>query len=146
VLPFKPLSAKLQALLNGGLNDIVKSLVVLEQDFAIDLNQGQLNEGQNIDKSDIIPEYSRTTISIKKSKNQISDRVTLRDTGDFYKSFKLKAENDSFSISATDSKTNKLQKKYGTKILGLSEESKAIFARHGLKIQLMKLIKQKIVQ
>lgn len=145
-MPFKPLSAKLQALLNGGLNDIVKSLVVLEQDFAIDLNQGQLNEGQNIDKSDIIPEYSRTTISIKKSKNQISDRVTLRDTGDFYKSFKLKAENDSFSISATDSKTNKLQKKYGTKILGLSEESKAIFARHGLKIQLMKLIKQKIVQ
>ena len=143
-MPFKPLSAKLQALLNGGLNDIVKSLVVLEQDFAIDLNQGQLNEGQNIDKSDIIPEYSRTTISIKKSKNQISDRVTLRDTGDFYKSFKLKAENDSFSISATDSKTNKLQKKYGTKILGLSEESKAVFARHGLKIQLMKLIKQKI--
>ena len=144
MLPFKPLSAKLQALLNGGLNDIVKSLVILEQDFAIDLNQGQLNEGQNIDKSDIIPEYSRTTVSIKKSKNQISDRVTLRDTGDFYKSFKLKAENDSFSISATDSKTNKLQKKYGTKILGLSEESKAIFARHGLKIQLMKLIKQKI--
>ena len=144
MLPFQALEKKLIALKNGGLNDIVKTLVVLEQDFAKDLNRSQLIDGQNIDASDIEPAYSRTTVSIKKSKRQISDRVTLKDTGDFYKSFTLKTNNDSFVISATDSKTNKLQKKYGNKILGLSEENKALFAERGLKRQLIKLIKQKI--
>jgi len=144
MLPFQALEKKLISLKNGGLNDIVKSLVVLEQDFAKDLNRSQLIDGQNIDTSNIEPAYSRTTVSIKKSKRQISDRVTLKDTGDFYKSFTLKTNNDSFVISATDSKTNKLQKKYGNKILGLSEENKALFAERGLKRQLIKLIKQKI--
>ena len=144
MLPFKALASKLTDLKNGGINTIVKDLVMLEADFAKDLNRSQLTEGQNIDKSDIEPAYSRVTVSYKKSKSQISDRVTLKDTGDFYKSFTVKANADSFVINATDSKTNKLQKKYGDKILGLSEENKALFGRIGLSRQLIKLIKQKL--
>ena len=148
MLPFKGMISNLTALKNGGVNAIVQSLVILEQEFAKDLNRSQLIDGQNIDGSEVLNRkgegYTRFTVSVKKSKNQISDRVTLRDTGDFYKSFTVKANANSFVINATDSKTNKLQKKYGDKILGLSDENKALYGKIGLSRQLIKLIKQKI--
>lgn len=144
MIPFKTLENKLIDLKNGGLDSIVKGLVMLSQDYAKDLNRSQLIDGQNIDGSEIEPAYSRITVSYKKAKNQLFDRVTLKDTGAFHKSFTVTAKTDSFVINATDSKKNKLQKKYGEKILGLSEENKNLFARFGLRQQLIKQIKQKI--
>lgn len=67
--------------------------------------------------------YKPLTISIKMEKGQPYDRVTLRDEGDFHRSFFVEAGGDSFRIDATDGKRNKLVKKYGANIFGLTPEN-----------------------
>ena len=68
--------------------------------------------------------YTPFTIEIKKEKGQPTDRVTLRDTGDFYDSMKVDAERTYFEIVADDWKTEELKGKYGDDILGLNAEHK----------------------
>ncbi len=52
--------------------------------------------------------YSQKTISIKKSKNQPTDRVTLFDTGDFYNTFEVKQLEDIYLIHGDLRKENGL--------------------------------------
>lgn len=68
--------------------------------------------------------YSPYTVSIKKKKGQPYDRVTLRDTGDFHKSFEVVFDPSYFYITATDYKTEDLVEKYGGNIFGLTAENK----------------------
>ena len=71
-------------------------------------------------------EYSLKTIAIKISKGQPTDRVPLKDTGDFYKSFRVVAGKDSFEITANTVKDDSdLIETYGESIIGLTDESKA---------------------
>lgn len=91
----------------------------------VKLNQGQLSLGLNAQGNKIEPEYSPFTIEEKKRKGQPTDRVTLKDTGAFWDSIYLgDVTIQKFSVDATDEKTDKLIKKYGGQILGLSPESK----------------------
>lgn len=66
--------------------------------------------------------YAFVTIQIKQVKGQPTDRVTLRDTGDFHASFEVQPEGDGFRITATDPKTDELVERYGEGILALSDE------------------------
>ena len=68
--------------------------------------------------------YTPTTAFIKDQKRQPTDRVTLRDTGAFHRSFYVEADDKGFSIMATDEKTPSLIRKYGREILGLTPENK----------------------
>lgn len=95
--------------------------------FIIDCNaQDQLYEqGINslgVSIADYMP-YRPLTISIKEAKGQPTDRVTLRDEGDFEDSFYLEVNNTQFEIKASDFKTEDLIKKYGRQILGLTSEN-----------------------
>lgn len=95
--------------------------------FILDANaEEQLYEqGINtlgIDIMDYAP-YRPLTIAIKEEKGQPTNRVTLRDEGDFESSFFINVGNDSFEIKAGDSKTEELIKKYGRHILGLTDEN-----------------------
>lgn len=83
----------------------------------------QLDAGTYPDGGPILPEYTDFTIEIKKIKGQPYDKVTLHDTGDFYRGIKLDLESDSFTLDSSDSKTGDLVDKYGD-IFGLSEQSK----------------------
>lgn len=67
--------------------------------------------------------YKPLTIEIKKQKGQPTNRVTLRDTGDFHYSFGVQFKPDSFIITADDEKAPKLTLKYGKEIYGLTVES-----------------------
>lgn len=67
--------------------------------------------------------YTPLTIQIKKDKGQPYDRVTLRDEGDFERSFYIEFFSDGFRIYAFDSKVDELTDKYGSEILGLNEEN-----------------------
>lgn len=82
--------------------------------------QGINNLGVSI--ADYMP-YAPLTISIKEAKGQPTDRVTLRDEGDFEDSFYLEVNNTQFEIKASDFKTEDLIKKYGRQILGLTTEN-----------------------
>lgn len=72
--------------------------------------------------------YRPKTIEIKEIKGQPTDRVTLRDEGDFHGSFFLQIYADKFEIRASDEKTEWLIKKYGRQILGLTPDNQAELA------------------
>lgn len=92
-------------------------------DFVLSLNQKQLNGGLDANSNKIVPPYTQTTVRFKIAKGQPFDRVTLKDTGDFYTSFDIIFRNDEFQVIAKDSKRNKLRQKYGAAILGLNDGS-----------------------
>lgn len=73
--------------------------------------------------------YTPLTISIKREKGQPTNRVTLRDEGDFQSSFYLEVGDNQFEIKASDWKTDSLIRKYGREILGLTDENISILIR-----------------
>lgn len=106
---------------------LISKVIIDNEDIIVYLNaQEQLYEkGINalgVHISDYMP-YKPLTIRIKKMKGQPTDRVTLRDEGDFEKSFYLSVNNKEFEIKASDWKAEDLVKKYGKDILGLSEDN-----------------------
>lgn len=73
--------------------------------------------------------YTPYTVRLKNEKGQPTDRVTLRDTGDFHRSFEVVVGPTEFYITATDSKTDALVEKYGEKIFGLIPQNKIELAQ-----------------
>lgn len=68
--------------------------------------------------------YASITKERKRRKNQPTDRVTLFDTGAFYKSFRLILTRFDFHIDAQAQKPNgNLFEEFGDDIIELSEES-----------------------
>lgn len=68
--------------------------------------------------------YSDNTIRIKQEKGQHYDRVTLRDTGALYRTFKTKIVGDELMLDVDSIKEGKdLQKAFG-QFVGLDEFSK----------------------
>lgn len=95
--------------------------------FIIDANAEEqlFEQGINrlgVDIMDYRP-YTPLTIAIKKGKGQPTNRVTLRDEGDFHSSFYLEVGDTQFEVKAADFKTEDLIKKYGRQILGLTNEN-----------------------
>ena len=106
---------------------LIQDIIWKNEAYIVDMNaEEQLYEqGINrlgVDISDYAP-YSPVTIEIKKLKGQPTNRVTLRDEGDFERSFFLEVGDKQFEIKASDFKTEDLVKKYGEQILGLTDEN-----------------------
>ena len=69
-------------------------------------------------------EYSPFTVELKKIKGHPTDRITLKDTGDFYRTFKVEVKDDSFFINANPIKDDSnLFDDFGSEIVGLTEEN-----------------------
>lgn len=102
--------------------------IIMDNEAVIcDMNaEGQLyQKGVNtygVPIMDYMP-YTPYTIEVKTIKGQPTDRVTLRDTGEFHESFYIEATDTQFVIKAHDWKTEKLIRKYGREILGLTREN-----------------------
>lgn len=95
--------------------DYIIHLNTIEQLF----RKGEDNDGN------ALGEYSEKTKNIKYDKGQPYDRVTLRDTGDFYASFKILwgGSDGSLIISSNPFKDgDDLRMRWGD-IIGLQEES-----------------------
>lgn len=96
---------------------------------AIDLNQSQLydkgvdSKGSPTGTYSVATIYGTTKFEGKIEKGQRYDHVTLNDTGDFYKSMKVKNENDGFVITGDFPNMN-IELGWPD-ALGLTEESKA---------------------
>ena len=142
------LRAKLSAI-----NDSLRDNTLVIASLSKPINEAQICElnsekqlydyGVNalgVEISDYQP-YAQFTVYAKRSKGQPSDRVTLRDTGDFHGSFFVKFGKDGFVIDATDSKRDKLVRKYGKQIFGLTPESKTYVSNEILKPELLDEIK-----
>jgi hypothetical protein len=105
------------------------------QEFIIRLNTkgeptSQLFE-EGIDSLSIsLGNYAATTIEGtssfegKKDKGQRFDHITLEDTGEFYKSFKIEVSNGGFKMTANPVKDNSnLFDDFGENIVGLTKEN-----------------------
>ena len=102
--------------------------------FAIDIDlQNNIIKLNTIDQlfnegidslGDSLGEYSPFTVELKKAKGQPTNRITLKDTGDFYKTFKVEVKDDSFFINANPIKEdNNLFDDFGSEIVGLTEDN-----------------------
>ena len=88
--------------------------------------------------------YSPITIEIKRLKGQPTNRVTLRDEGDFESSFYLVISDKQFEIKASDWKTEELVEKYGSSILGLTKENIASLTWDYIYPELMDTFKKEL--
>lgn len=108
---------------------MVQNIIEQNEPFIVDCvaNKQLFDRGVNalgVSIMDYRP-YTPLTVQLKSEKNQPTDRVTLKDTGDFHKSIKVDADRTYFEIYATDWKTDDLKEKYGDEIFGLTPENKA---------------------
>ncbi|MEG0579809.1 MAG: hypothetical protein RR490_07830 [Niameybacter sp.] len=120
---------KIEALqtFSDNLFEYIRLEVIDDEAIIADMNaqvqlyeQGVYTTGEPI--SDKVP-YTSTTIQVKLAKGQPTNRVTLKDEGDFHASFRVIADDVSFFIDATDWKASKLAEKYGFDIFGLTDEN-----------------------
>ena len=105
----------------------IQRIITDNEAYIVDMNaEIQLyEEGVNrlgVSIMDYAP-YRPLTIAIKEEKGQPTNRVTLRDTGDFESSFYIEVGDRQFEIKASDWKTEAFIKKYGRQILGLTDEN-----------------------
>lgn len=113
---------------------LVQKIIWDNEAYIIDMNAEEQLFEQGVNRlgvsiMDYAP-YSPVTIAIKEAKGQPTNRVTLRDEGDFQSSFYLEAGDEQFEIKAADWKTEELTKKYGRQILGLTDENIKILIWH----------------
>ena len=84
--------------------------------------------------------YAPVTKKNKKNKGQISNRVTLRDTGDWYNSMFVDFKSNTILIDASDVKNDILKDIYGDAILDLAEQEVEFFVDTKLDPELQRMI------
>lgn len=132
----KPIIKSLR-LTRAELNDIGRSVVRYFQDEIIEMNQERLFTGRYVEGHRIEPEYTQLTEEEKRKKGQPFDRVTLKDTGDYYESFYVQASASQFYTGARDEKSESLSEKYedaDSSLLGLSEAQKDRFREMAMEL------------
>lgn len=105
------------------LEQALKEEIKNNEDKIVGLIQTQLYMGLDGYDREIEPSYTSRTRKYKKKKGQPYDRVTLYDTGEFYKSLHIELDEKGFSIVSDDKKADELLEKYGEPILRLMNSS-----------------------
>ena len=130
--------------LEGKEDEIIEEITKQKetQEFIIFVLQEQLFQTGEDGKGVQIGMYSPFTIEIKKRKGQPFDRVTLKDTGDFYDSYTITPIPGGFIIDANDEKEDKnLFDIYGDDILLPNQDSLDLIAEY-YEEQLIEYIKK----
>ena len=105
--------------------DVLKSAQSAIQETSDDMvfiQRNQLFRGERPDGQKVFPEYTPLTKFLKAQKGQPFDRVTRRDTGDYYRGIEVEVKGELFKIESIDWKAERLNEKYGD--IGLSKSSK----------------------
>lgn len=125
---------------------LILRLVRLNEAFVVSLNVDRQLYEQGVDGNGdfVAPPYRPSTIRRKIRKGQPTNRVTLKDKGDFHGSFYLIFREGEFEISAKDPKRERLVRKYGKPIFGLTEESLDLL-RERLKVELIQETRKAIL-
>ena len=106
-----------------GVEESIEKVIVSNLPTVEDLQAGQMFAGELSDGTEIVPDYTKITKRIKRSKGQPFDRVTLRDKGAFHQKIKAIYDAPRFSIfiDSTDVKSQMLKMKYSRDIFGLND-------------------------
>ena len=109
-------------------------------------NKQLFKKGERSDGARLIPKYAESTKRIKRKKGQRISNVTLRDTGDFYKSIKVDAREEEVEIK-TDGSLNysdHLENRYGALIYGLQPKFLRQFYNRFIKKRVKRLVKNAV--
>lgn len=113
----------------------------------IDLNTIDQLYNQGVDSRGVsLGDYTAYTKSLKQQKGERYDHITLKDTGEFYKSFRIIFTGDALQIVANPIKDDtNLFIEFGIDIVGLTEDSMSVVTTKAL--QLIKpYIKQQLLK
>lgn len=136
---------KFKDILNDELkNEIMKHEDVIIQMVVRDQLYDQGIEGRGISIMSYQP-YTARTMQIKQRKGQPYDRVTLRDTGEFYSSLHVEFDDDGFYVTSTDDKAKYLLARYGKTIFRLTNQNFTELLRNYIKPELQQKLKEKIL-
>lgn len=136
---------KFKDILNDELkNEIMKHEDVIIQMVVRDQLYDQGIEGRGISIMSYQP-YTARTMQIKQKKGQPYDRVTLRDTGEFYSSLHVEFDDDGFYVTSTDDKAKYLLARYGKTIFRLTNQNFTELLRNYIRPELQQKLKEKIL-
>lgn len=106
------------------LDEELANEIMQNEGIILDMIHDQLYSGVDGYNLNLQPPYAPSTIRRKIRKGQPTDRVTLKDTGDFYESLYIASDENGFYVASTDQKLyNILRSKYGNPILRLTDEN-----------------------
>jgi len=102
----------------------------------IDLNTIDQLYNQGVDSRGVsLGDYTAYTKSLKQQKGERYDHITLKDTGEFYKSFRIIFTGDALQIVANPIKDDtNLFKEFGIDIVGLTEDSMSVVITKALQL------------
>lgn len=108
------------------------------KDYIVELNtEGQptsqlYEQGVNSDGQQLGNYTSRSIfLKLTGTGDKKIDHITLKDTGEFYRSFKVEVMKNGFEIIANPLKPdNDLTDRFGKEIIGLSEQNKEILSNY----------------
>ena len=131
------------------LSDELKNEIMKHEDVIVQMvSQEQLYEegieGRGIEIMSYQP-YTARTIKIKQKKGQPYDRVTLKDTGEFYSSLHVEFDDEGFYVTSTDDKAKYLLAKYGKTIFRLTNENFSELLRNYIRPSLAEKIKERLL-
>lgn len=128
--PINRLIRKVRAMERAIKPTIQKTVNTNKLEITNQVTKEQFFKGQDANNKTIIPSYAVTTQVMKRRKGQPFDRVTLRDSGDLYKSISVVAKKDSLIISTSTPYFTYLVDKYDSNtLLGLNDQFRAEFTK-----------------
>lgn len=114
--------------------EVIVNMIAEEQLF----EQGI--EGRGIKIMSYQP-YKPSTIKRKLKKGQPTDRVTLRDTGEFHASLHVEFDEGGFYVASTDDKAKYLLDRYGKTIFRLTNENLKVLLNDYIRPELYSKLK-----
>lgn len=116
---FKRKLAQLKAVIPAS----IKESIDRNKDVLTNQQQDQFNKGEDSKGMQFVPSYALSTIKKKRSKGQPTNRVTLKDTGDLYRSIEVETTTNEAIIKVNVEYFKYLVGKYDQNIiLGMQEE------------------------
>lgn len=114
---------RMKQIMDGLDDEIINHIVPAVEPDIVKMQQDRLFSGKRSDGTDIEPEYKFVTTDIKLRKGQPTDRVTLKDTGDFYEGiFAETWDGKEVLIDSSDPKSGELKEKYGEGLFGITDD------------------------
>lgn len=125
------LKNKIDALRSFNWGEEMEAVIKQNEEALADFQAEQLAKGINRLGQEILPEYRPFTIEQKRKKSglaAVTDHVTYYDTGELYKSLQGEVGNKQYDITSPSFKFDKMKKRSGERVVGLTEESRLRFA------------------
>ena len=121
----KSLIKQLEAM-RDGINPIIKKAFTSKQDAVLKYNTEEqlFKKGERSDGLKLKPSYADSTKRYKRRKGQRISNVTLKDSGDFYKSIRVYPADDEVVIKSNGGVTYApfLEDRYGAEIYGMQDK------------------------